>query len=158
MHDARPYSRLMKYRLLLCCVLTASIAACQAPYKKKDDEDKKPLKDQSGDQAFQSVLGRLRLAIARRDHATISSLMAPDFGYRWDTPPPGETAFQYWDQHGLWGQLSETVNQKFAAHETFMVAPPQVATDPTYAGYRAGMRIVGGSWRFAYFVPAAPAQ
>jgi hypothetical protein len=34
-----------------------------------------------------------------------------------------------------------------------MVAPPQFA-DPSaeYTGYRAGIRRVNGSWKFAYFV------
>jgi hypothetical protein len=33
-----------------------------------------------------------------------------------------------------------------------MVAPPQFAFDPEYHGYRAGITMVNGSWRFAYFV------
>ena len=33
----------MKLRLTFVALLFASLAACEAPYKKKDDEDKKPL-------------------------------------------------------------------------------------------------------------------
>ena len=33
-----------------------------------------------------------------------------------------------------------------------MVAPPQFATDQQYNGWRAGIRLVNGSWKFAYFV------
>jgi|LakMenEpi03Aug12_release.lakeMendotaPanAssembly.Ray.scaffolds.fasta_scaffold818182_2 hypothetical protein len=146
----------MKLLTILFPLLLVSLTACEAPYKKKDDEDKKPLKDQSGDQAFQSFISRLRRAVVQRDLATLQKLMvpAPDFGYRWDAAPAGETPFAYWDKNKLWLELSTTLREKFAAHESFMVAPAEVATQPGYPGYRAGMRIVGGSWKFAYFVPA----
>ena len=52
------------------------------PYKKKDTEEKKPLQDQTGDQAFESFLGRLRIAVRKQDQAMLTSLMTPDFGYR----------------------------------------------------------------------------
>ncbi len=143
----------MKPRALLLLLLVATFAACQAPYKKKDDEDKKPFKDQAGDQGFQAFVGRLRQAVARKDHAMLSSMMAPDFGYRWDTPPVGETPFIYWDQHNVWPELAATLRENFVAHDLYMVAPPAVLTDPAYKGYRAGLRTVGGSWKFGYFVP-----
>ena len=143
----------MKFRALLLLLLAVAVAACQAPYKKKDEADKQPFKDQSGDQAFQAFLGRLRRAVANKDHAMLSSMMAPQFGYRWDTPPPGETPFIYWDQHNAWPDLAATLRETFVPHERFMVAPPAVVNDPNYKGYRAGMRIVGGSWKFGYFVP-----
>ena len=150
----------MQLRPIVIALLLTSLAACEAPYKKKDDEDKKPMKDQSGDQAFQSFLGRLRRAVAKKDLATLSTLMVParDFGYRWDSPPAGETPFAFWDQNNLWPELAMTLREKFAAHELYMVAPAAVATQPGHQGYRAGLRIVGGSWKFAYFVPAENAQ
>ncbi len=144
----------MKLRVLLPALLVFAVAACQAPYKKKDDADKQPFKDQSGDQTFQAFLGRLRLAVAKRDHTMLTSLMAPDFGYRWDTAPPGETPFIYWDQHGTWPELATVLRETFVPNERFMVAPAAVVSDPGYKGYRAGIRLVGGSWRFAYFVPS----
>ena len=58
-----PISSAMKFRALLLLFLIVAVAACQAPYKKKDDADKQPFKDQSGDQAFQAFLGRLRLGV-----------------------------------------------------------------------------------------------
>ena len=143
----------MNLRVLLPLVLGFALSSCQAPYKKKDEEDKKPFKDQAGDQGFQSFLGRLRNAVAKKDHAMLNSLMAPDFGYRWDNPPPGETPFIYWDQHNTWPELATVLRADFVPHERYMVAPPAVVNDPTYRGYRAGMRIVGGSWKFGYFVP-----
>ena len=142
----------MKLRALLPLLLAVAVAACQAPYKKKDDADKQPFKDQSGDQAFQAFLGRLRNAVAKQDHAMLSSLMAPDFGYRWDNPPPGETPFIYWDQHNTWPELAATLRADFVPHERYMVAPASAVNDPNYKGYRAGIRIVGGSWKFGYFV------
>ena len=88
----------------------------------------------------------------------MTTMMTPDFGYRWDAPPAGETAFDYWDKRGLWKDLEDLLKQKFAANEFYMMAPTQAVTDPTYAGYRVGIKIVGGSWKFAYFVPAEPKQ
>jgi hypothetical protein len=143
-------------RLVACAFLLVAFAACDSlhsPYKKKDEEAKKPMKDQSGDQNFTSFLGRLRIAVNKHDTAMMASLMTTDFGYRWDDAPPGETAFTYWDQHNLWGELSNILQQKFEPHEKYMVAPGQATTDPKYTGYRAGMRTVRGSWKFAYFVP-----
>ena len=144
----------MKLRALLLLLLVAAVAACQAPYKKKDEADKQPFKDQSGDQAFQAFLGRLRSAVAKKDHAMLASMMAPDFGYRWDAAPPGETPFIYWDQHEVWPDLATTLRETFVPNERFMVAPPAVVNDPAYKGYRAGLRLIGGSWKFGYFVPS----
>ena len=148
----------MKLRPLLLLLLVLAVAACQAPYKKKDEADKQPFKDQSGDQGFQAFLGRLRQAVARKDHTMLMSMLAPDFGYRWDTPPVGETPFIYWDQHDLWGDLSTTLREPFVPYERYMVAPPAAVNDANYKGYRVGLRIVGGSWKFGYFVPTEGAQ
>ena len=137
------------------CLLTG----CQAPYKKKDDEDRKPLKDQSHDTSFQAFLGRLRIAVAKRDREVLTSMMTSDFGYRWDAAPPGETVFSYWDDNNVWPELSAMLREKFAPSGIYMVAPPQFVVDPdNYQGYRAGMRTVGGSWKFAYFVAGKEPQ
>jgi hypothetical protein len=144
-------------RLVACALLLVALTACDSlhsPYKKKDDEAKKPMRDQSGDQTFMAFVGRLRIAVSKHDAAMMATLMTPDFGYRWDDGPPGETAFAYWDQHNLWGELSNTLQQKFGPSELYMVAPAQAITDPKFTGYRAGMRTIRGSWRFAYFVPS----
>ena len=146
----------MKLRALFLLLLVAAVAACQAPYKKKDEADKQPFKDQSGDQGFQSFLGRLRSAVAKKDHAMLASMMAPDFGYRWDAAPPGETPFIYWDQHDVWPDLAVTLRETFVPNDRFMVAPAAVVTDPNYKGYRAGLRLIGGSWKFGYFVMTEP--
>lgn len=150
----------MNFRPFLCAVLALSMASCQTPYKKKDEDAKKPMQDQSGDQAFQSFLGRLRIAVKKQDEPVLTSLMVPlsDFGYRWDTPPAGESIFQYWSMNNLWPVLEGVLKQKFMENGNFMVAPTQVVTDPNYKGYRVGLRLVRGSWKFAYFVPAEGAQ
>jgi hypothetical protein len=148
----------MILRLLTCAFLLIAFAGCETPYKKKDDEAKKPMKDQSRDQSFLAFLGRLRIAVNKKDTVMMASLMTPDFGYRWDDGPPGETPFMYWDQHHLWGELSNLLQQQFVPSDMYMVAPPQVVSDANYKGYRLGARTVRGSWRLAYFVPADTTQ
>jgi hypothetical protein len=151
----------MILRLLACVLLLVSVVGChtfQTPYKERDAAEKKPLKDQVNDQAFQAFLGRLRIAVAKRDRAKLTTMMTSDFGYRWDNPTQAETAFDYWDKHGLWKDLEEILKQKFGPNEFYMMAPTQAISDPNYAGYRVGIKIVTGSWKFAYFVPAEPKQ
>ena len=141
--------------LLVACLLTA------CPNEKKDKKKAKSgvdMKDVSGDVAFQGFVGRLRIAVERQDTATLSSLMSPDFGWRWDAPPAGETPFAYWDQQKLWGELAALMRTRWVPNEGFMVVPPQLAEDANYGGYRAGIRLVNGAWRFAYFVPAPPPE
>ena len=147
----------MFLRWLLCLIVMASLCACKTPYKEQDKEDAKPLKDQSSDTTFQAFVGRLRIAVAKRDRATLTSMMAPNFGYRWDVtePMPPEAAFDYWDEQNLWPELSGILRERFVAEGVYMVAPPP---DEQYRGYRAGMRVVGGSWKFAYFVSGEQIQ
>ena len=57
------------FALCLCLFIGTG---CQAPYKKKDEEEKIPLKDQSSDTSFQAFLGRLRIAVAKRDHEVLT--------------------------------------------------------------------------------------
>ena len=64
----------MKKNLVFILLTLAALASCEAPYKKKDEEDKKPLKDQAGDQAFQAFLGRLRQAVALQAAASSSAI------------------------------------------------------------------------------------
>jgi hypothetical protein len=148
----------MVFRSLFCLLALVFFAGCDTPYKKSDAEEKAAMKDQSKDHSFQAFLGRLRTAVAKKDRAVLPTMMTGDFGYRWDNPPPGESVFDYWDKNNVWPELSEILKQKFEPNDLYMVAPREVITDPNYAGYRAGMRLVGGSWKFAYFVPGEPAQ
>ena len=51
------------------------------------------------------------------------------------------------------------LRKRFAPSGVYMVAPPQFVADPdNYQGYRAGMRTVNGSWKFAYFVAGKEPQ
>ena len=154
----RLYPKPMIFRFLLSLLLVGVLAGCEAPYKKSDAAERKPMKDAAKDPSFQAFVGRLRTAVAKRDRQMLASMMTPDFGYRWDNPPPGEVVFDYWEQQKLWGELNNVLRQKFEPNELYMVAPPEVVTTPNYPGYRVGMRLIGGSWRFAYFVPPEPAS
>lgn len=148
----------MILRLLLCALLTFAFVGCESPYKKSDAAEKKSKKDFSKDPSFQAFIGRLRIAVNKRDGNMLASMMAPDFGYRWDFPPAGENPLDYWERKQLWGELSSILKKRFVPNDDYMVAPPAVVDDPNYAGYRAGMRMINGTWKFAYFVPAEPAQ
>ncbi len=158
MPGGRLYPKAMIFRLLLCLLVVALFAGCETPYKKSDAKEKEEMKDQSKDQSFQAFLGRLRTAVGKKDRSMLPTMMTSDFGYRWDNPPPGESVFDYWDKQNIWPELAEILKQKFEPSDLYMVAPREVITDPSYAGYRAGMRLVGGSWKFAYFVPGEPAE
>lgn len=141
----------MKFRIAVC-ILALALGGCESPYKKSEKKAKDETRDQSNDTTFQSFVGRLRIAVARKDLPMLSSMMTQDFGYRWDNGPEGENVFTYWDQNNLWKELTAVLRERFVPHESYMVAPPQVVADPEYRGYRAGMRQIGGSWKFAYFV------
>ena len=145
---------------ILLCTLVASLAfsSCSTPYKKRDEQEQKvrkgeEIKDQTGDTAFQAFLGRLRTGVAKHDRVTLSTMMTNDFGYRWDPAPAGESPFDYWDQNLLWPEVEDALKSSFLPHEKYMVS------EPTARGYRAGIRMVNGSWKFAYFViPEEAAQ
>src|SRR5687767_4396223 len=90
----RLYPKPMRFRYLLSFLLVAAFAGCESPYKKSDADDKKePLKNQVKDPTFLAFCGRLRTAVGKKDRQMIASMMTPDFGYRWDNAPPGETPF-----------------------------------------------------------------
>ena len=147
----------MTCRPFVCLSLALLLAGCETPEtKEKKEAEKKadPLAKQAEDPAFLAFLGRLRAAAANKDHDTLSGMMTADFGYRWDTPPVGDNVFTYWDLNDSWPVLQKLLRERFIAHENYMVAPSAVATDPGFHGYRAGIRMLNGSWRFAYFVPA----
>ncbi len=149
--------------LLLCFALFATaFSSCESPEKRKEKKDKakfaeeqkkKPkIPDMSGDENFMAFVSRLRLAVAKHDRAVVQPMMTADFGYRWDPPMPGETPFDYWDQHGLWAELEKLLEEKFVPNGPYMVAPAGFTTDPNFNGFRCGIRLENGGWRFAYFI------
>ena len=151
-------------RILACLLLLFAVplTGCQSAAKRKEKEAaaaKKPGEEapESPDVDFQGFLGRLRKAVQARDLNTVASMMTPDFAYLMgDTPEndkKGEGVFQFWEENGLWPELEGIISEKFVQKGDFMVAPPQFANPALeYDGYRAGIRRVNGSWKFAYFI------
>jgi hypothetical protein len=84
----------------------------------------------------------------------LASMMTSDFGYQLNPPLEGEGVFKYWDEQNIWPELEGILSEKFVPfNEGYMVAPPQFADKSLhYDGYRAGVRRINGSWKFAYFV------
>lgn len=147
----------MSLRLFLTCVLALALGACAGLNKKKKAEMENKAKEPkaanaTNDVSFQAFLGRLRKAAMARDTQTLASMMSPDFGYQLDPPRQGEGVFQHWEEKGLWPELQAILNERFVPKGDYMVAPVQFAVDPDYHGYRAGIQMVNGNWRFTYFV------
>src|SRR5437763_16423854 len=145
---------------VLALVLALPLTSCTSTAKKEQTRKKSMKKtakvspaQENTDVDFDAFLGRLRKAVTARDMNTIASMMTPDFGYSLNPERSGEGVFKYWDENNLWPELEGIVSEKFVKKEQYMVAPPQFA-DPSlnYDGYRAGIRRVNGSWKFAYFV------
>jgi hypothetical protein len=145
--------------LILPLALALALPACQSPEKaekkkaaaEQKAKEKKTIPDASSDTSFQSFLGRLRIAVSKRDQQMLSSMMAPDFGWRWEQPQPG-TPFQYWEETNAWPELEKLAHERFTPSGDYMVSPPAFATDNTYRGYRCGARMINGAWKLAYFV------
>jgi hypothetical protein len=141
-------------------VLAIGLSGCQTPSQKEKEKKaalkkktKAELREESGDVDFQAFVGRLRKAVAAHDVNTLASMMTPDFGYSLNPEKSGEGVFKYWDEQNLWPELDGILSEKFVKKGDFMVAPPQFADESlNYDGYRAGLRRVNGSWKFAYFV------
>jgi len=153
-------------KFITCVALTLALAlggitACkstskaekerQAALKKKAKAD---LREENTDVDFQAFVGRLRKAVSAKDVNTIATMMTQNFGYKLNPPLEGEGVFKYWDQENLWPELEGILSENFVKGDSdFMVAPPQFADKSlNYDGYRAGIRRVNGSWKFAYFV------
>ena len=147
--------------LLVFAVATSGCKSAAKRAKEKEAAQEKKEDPQRGEEIadvdFQSFIGRLRKAVSARDLTTVAAMMTPDFafvmGATTEADRKGEGVFQYWDETGLWPELEGILSETFVKKDDFMVAPPQFAnTALEYTGYRAGIRRVGGSWKFAYFV------
>ncbi len=141
-------------------VLAIGLSGCQTPSQKEKakkaalkKKTKAELREESSDVDFQAFVGRLRKAVTAHDVNTLASMMTPDFGYSLNPEKSGEGVFKYWDEQNLWPELDGILSEKFVKKGDYMVAPPQFADESlNYDGYRAGLRRVNGSWKFAYFV------
>ena len=154
-------------RTIACILLLFAVgfSGCKSAEKRAKEkaakeaktEEKVPPPEESSDQDFHAFVGRLRKAVQARDVNTVAAMMTPDFAFVMggtpETDRKGEGVFQFWDEHGLWPELEGILSEKFVTKGDFMVAPPQFANPAVeYDGYRAGVRRVNGSWKFAYFV------
>lgn len=145
----------MKRFASLLLLFAIAFASCKAPGKTgaaKKPGSKKPT-EQNNEVDFQAFVERLRKAVAARDMNAIAGMMTPDFGYSLNPVKSGPGVFQFWDENNLWPELEGILNDKFAKKGDFWVSPAQFADESlNYDGYRAGIRRVNGSWKFAYFV------
>ena len=87
-----------------------------------------PAKEESGDVAFQSFVSRLRAAVAAHDLPTLASMMAKDFGHRWDAAPQGESPFEYWDKNNFWPELQTVLSSRWTPHDGFILKRPDDIT------------------------------
>jgi len=150
----------MKIIASLVLLLAIGLSGCQTPSQKEKEKKaalkkktKAELREESSDVDFQAFVGRLRKAVAAHDVNTLAEMMTPDFGYSLNPEKSGEGVFKYWDEQNLWPELDGILSEKFVKKGGYMVAPPQFADESlNYDGYRAGLRRVNGSWKFAYFV------
>jgi hypothetical protein len=152
----------MKTILSFCFVLVIAFSGCQlfqkhSKKKSAHTETEERTQKENSQVDFQAFLGRLRKAVKAHDVNALASMMTPNFGYKLGTTEAedlkGEGVFKYWDENNLWEELDGILSEKFVAKGEYMVAPPQFADENlNYDGYRAGIRRVNGSWKFAYFV------
>ncbi len=150
-----------KTSIFVAVLIALVTSGCQNTAKKNEQARKAALKKQARVDAREQVtdvdldafVSRLRKAAAAHDLNTLAAMMTPDFGYSLNPERAGDGVFQYWDENNLWPELQGILSEKFVKKGEYMVAPPQFA-DPSlnYDGYRAGIRRVNGSWKFAYFV------
>ncbi len=150
----------MKIIASILLVFAVGLSGCQT-FARKQKEKKTELtkkttatpREENTDVDFEAFVGRLRKAVAAHDVKTLSTMITDDFGYRLNPEASGNGVFQYWDEQGLWPELQGILSEKFVQKGDYMVAPPQFAEPAlNYDGYRAGLRRVNGSWKFAYFV------
>jgi hypothetical protein len=148
----------MKTKFFSCIVMLLALALTACPPKKDSKKpattaNQLPSMDESDAVDFQAFLSRLRKAVQAHDVNAVAAMMTPDFGYRLEPVASGPGVFQYWDDNNLWVELNGILAERFVPNGGYMVAPPQfVEAGATYNGYRAGIRRVNGSWKFAYFV------
>jgi hypothetical protein len=149
----------MKVHLYIALTLLIPLAGCKTTKpdaKKRETAAVRNMPNPSADVSYQAFVNRLRKAVAARDIPLVASMMTSNFGYLLE-PEDGFTGegagvFEYWEKKGLWDELDLVLRERFVPKGYYMVAPPQFADEAGFKGYRAGITMVNGSWRFAYFV------
>lgn len=150
----------MKKIVFLFLLSAIALGGCNSAESKKKKQEaalkkraKAELRDENNDVDFQAFVSRLKKAVAAHDATTLASMMTSDFGYSLNPDKSGDGVFAFWDENGLWTELDAILTERFAKKGEFWVAPPQFADEALhYDGYRVGIRRVGGSWKFVYFV------
>ena len=154
----------MKKIVILFLLSAIAFGGCNSAESKKKKEAaalkkraQADLRETNDDVDFQAFVGRLKKAVAAHDANTLASMMTEDFAYVLGATTAedrkGDGVFKYWDENGLWTELDAILTERFAKKGEFWVAPPQFADESlNYDGYRVGIRRVGGSWKFVYFV------
>ena len=124
--------------------------------KKKADQLRSTARN--SDVSFQAFVSRLRQAAKAHDADELASMMTTDFGYHINPDLEGPGVFAYWDENNVWPELDLVLGETFVVNKLpnqkeYMVAPAEFVVDPAnYPGYRAGITLINGSWKFAYFV------
>lgn len=149
----------MKFFTAALLALALALCGCQSASKKAKREalqkkTKADLRQDTTDVDFDAFVNRLRKAVAARDMNAVAQMMTPDFGYQLSPPLEGDGVFKYWEENNLWPEVEGILSERFVkGDDDYMVAPPQFADKSLhYDGYRAGIRRIKGSWKFAYFV------
>jgi hypothetical protein len=146
----------MKRFASLLLLIAMAFASCKGTHK-TGAADKKPAStkpaEENTEADFEAFVNRLRKAVSAHDMNTLATMMTADFGYSLNPVKQGPGVYQFWDENDLWPEVEGIVNEKFLKKGEFWVSPPQFADESlNYTGYRAGIRRVNGSWKFAYFV------
>ena len=154
----------MKKIVFIFLLAALALGGCSTAESRKKKQEaalkkraKAELRDENQDVDFQAFVGRLKKAVSAHDANTLASMMTEDFAYVLGATAAedrkGDGVFKYWDEHGLWTELDAILTERFAKKGEFWVAPPQFADESlNYDGYRVGIRRIGGSWKFVYFV------
>lgn len=96
---------------------------------------------------------KLREGVRTRNLELLASMMLPNFGYSLNPLKEGDGVFQYWDENRLWDEIELVVNDEFVEFGKFYVSPPAFAEHPeSYRGFRTGIILVNGHWKWAYLV------
>ncbi len=149
----------MKVHFYVALALLIPLAGCKTTKpdeKKKQTAAARNMPNPSADVSYQGFVNRLRSAVATRNIPLVASMMTSNFGYLLQPEDgfsgEGAGVFEYWEKKGLWDELELVLQGRFVPNGNYMVAPPQFVDETGYKGYRAGITMVNGSWRFAYFV------
>jgi len=152
-----------KFGLCLSCVCTRA-RGCDSAASKKNKKDaavkkraKAELRDENPDVDFQAFRRTFEKGCGAHDANTLASMMTEDFAYVLGEKPSedrkGDGVFKYWDENGLWTELDAILTERFAKKGEFLGCAAAVCGRiANYTGYRVGVRRVGGSWKFVYFV------